>query len=250
MELKKRGLGVSGPKPVLIDRLRPILEEIIAAGRQQFQQPYKQISIPRGGLIILKPSPNSQLLTRPEPNSDTVPHTPQSMHEGTPESGEDAPMTPLGSGPGTPFSPVSMMSPGVREESSPQLQSMDLDLNLNLMEAENCISPRAPPPPPPPPPPDKLKPAPLPAPPTAKQQVTTTPVQFVPQMKTNQQILLAKQQLESSLSSSSSSIQPPATVRAGPKGQFIWPPVSVQSAQGTVTIRARNTVVSSQSDQR
>jgi hypothetical protein len=30
-------------------RLRPILEGIIAAGRQQFQQPYKQISIPPGG---------------------------------------------------------------------------------------------------------------------------------------------------------------------------------------------------------
>ena len=63
-ELKKRGLTVSGPKPALIERLRPKLEATIAAGRQQFQQPYKQITIPHGGLIILKPSPNSQLLTQ------------------------------------------------------------------------------------------------------------------------------------------------------------------------------------------
>ena len=63
-ELKKRSLPVSGPKPALIERLRPKLEATIAAGRQQFQQPYKQITIPHGGLIILKPSPNSQLLTQ------------------------------------------------------------------------------------------------------------------------------------------------------------------------------------------
>ena len=35
--------------PTTMYRLRPILEGIIAAGRQQFQQPYKQISIPPGG---------------------------------------------------------------------------------------------------------------------------------------------------------------------------------------------------------
>ena len=38
-ELKKRSLPVSGPKPALIERLRPKLEATIAAGRQQFQQP-------------------------------------------------------------------------------------------------------------------------------------------------------------------------------------------------------------------
>jgi len=72
-ELKKRSLPVSGPKPALIERLRPKLEATIAAGRQQFQQPYKQITIPHGGLIILKPSPNSQLLTQGEPNSESAP---------------------------------------------------------------------------------------------------------------------------------------------------------------------------------
>ena len=178
-ELKKRGMPLSGAKPLLIDRLRPLLEEIIAAGRQQFQQPYKQISIPPGGLIILKPSPNSQLLTRPEPNSEAAAaggrETP--MHEGTPElGGEDVPMTPGGppttpnSGPATPFSPVNMMSPAaavgprpessledILRESSPQQQqqqmntttnSMDLEFNLNLMEADTGASLTPAPPPP------------------------------------------------------------------------------------------------------
>ena len=106
IELKKRNLPVSGPKPILVERLRPKLEAIIAAGRQQFKQPYKQITIPHGGLIILKPSPNSQLLTQSEPNSDPAPEspalfspgpatplqvfspgpaTPHAMHEGTPD---------------------------------------------------------------------------------------------------------------------------------------------------------------------
>jgi hypothetical protein len=35
-------------------RLRPILEGIIAAGRQQFQQPYKQISIPPKGACLFR----------------------------------------------------------------------------------------------------------------------------------------------------------------------------------------------------
>ena len=63
-ELKKRSLPVSGPKPALIERLRPKLEATIAAGRQQFQQPYKQITIPHGGLIILKPSPTHSFSLR------------------------------------------------------------------------------------------------------------------------------------------------------------------------------------------
>ena len=66
VELKKRNLPVSGSKPALIERLKPALDSIIAAGRQQFKQPYRQISIPHGGLIILKPSPNSQLLVNSE----------------------------------------------------------------------------------------------------------------------------------------------------------------------------------------
>ena len=162
-----------------MDRLRPALEEIIAAGRQQFQQPYKQISIPPGGLIILKPSPNSQILTSqaqpsPEPFGGVGPNTPQPMHEGTPDPGlEDSPMTPArppsqaGSGSSTPFSPANMMSPtgslrtdsrleDILREASPQMSNnIDMDFNLNLMEGDMTRSPlAAPPPPPPPPPPD------------------------------------------------------------------------------------------------
>jgi len=327
IELKKRGLVVSGPKPVLIDRLRPVLEEIIAAGRQQFQQPYKQISIPKGGLIILKPSPNSQILTRTEQTGNDnqqvtvignmngaatplsiappatplsiAPSTPQSMHEGTPElmNGEDSPMTPVSNcasfrerDSSTPFSPVNMRSPansvvdeGVDSHDSPRpalihSNSMDLDLNLNLMEMETghqkhaaaaTPSPMiAPPPPPPPPPPTavvlsearhpsqvivptSVVPAPLPAPPAAvsvqQQNRSTVLQQFVPPQKTNQQIMFAKQQLETHLAGSQgiNPSRPTGPVRAGPKGQFIWPPVSVQSAGvagGTVTIRASRSI--------
>jgi len=277
-ELKKRNLTVSGSKPALVERLRPVLEGIIAAGRQQFQQPYKQINIPQGGLIILKPSPNSQLLTKPEPNCETAPPTP--MHESTPDPGDDivmAPMTPMaapltpimGNSPcNNPFSPVGMLSPtgslhndsqqsyhadspldSLLSQGSPA-PNMDLDFNLDLMEEDHKLAPPpAPPPPPPPPPPTsktfpKPTPAPLPPPPNQHHFLpTSNSIQFLPP-KTKQQILLAKQQLEAQQQVPSSQI-PPTPVRAGPKGQFIWPPVSLQSGQGTVTIRPAQ---SSQSD--
>ena len=71
MELKKRNLPISGSKPALIEKLKPALEAVIAAGKKQFKQPYKQIQIASGGLIILKPSPNSQLLTSSEGKEKT-----------------------------------------------------------------------------------------------------------------------------------------------------------------------------------
>jgi hypothetical protein len=271
---------------------------------------------PDAGLIILKPSPNSQLLTQTEPNSNQAicnnsyhsnsninevnsneatnsgcnsqpdPRTPQSMHEGTPESGDDTPMTPLNN----PFSPMTaMLSPpesvavlnnsinsvedDVSEQSqldellqegaggslSPSASHMELDFNLNLMESDqqqDLPPPPAPPPPPPPPPPPShsvpgsqqqarrtnsqqaplAKPAPLPGPPhvtiagimttsaTAVASASTmssaslSPLQFVLPGKTNQQILLAKQQLESQLSGPAQPASiPPPSVRAGPK---------------------------------
>lgn len=66
------------------------------------------------------------------------------------------------------------------------------------------------------------------------------PLQFLPPQKTKQQIQLAKAQLEAQLGVQQPSREGGAPTRAGPKGQFIWPPVSVQSGAGTVSIRARS----------
>ena len=279
VELKKRNLPVSGSKPVLVERLKPALEAVIAAGRKQFKQPYRQISIPHGGLIILKPSPNSQLLVNSDEKDDISqdsympPSTPQSMHEGTPDIDESSidlsigPSSPqltraslTSSGPTTPFSPIGLFSPSESiHESSPfegrqtTTSSADLEMNLNYMEIEQHASLQVPAPPPPPPPNPLSKtlkptqdPKPLPTPPGYQiDSSVSSPHQFLPLEKTSQQILQAKAQLEAQLCSTSNNItgQQSLTARAGPKGQFIWPPVSVQSSQGTViTIRAGATM--------
>ena len=122
----------------------------------------------------------------------------------------------------------------------------DLDLSLSFMDTvDNHVTPIMPPPaPPPPPPPQSKDPRPLPPPPTVLNvgQVQAHQ-QFLPPKQTSQQILLAKAALEAQLTSSdpksSLMMTGSKSTRAGPKGQFIWPPVSVQSSQGTViTIRA------------
>jgi len=261
VELKKRNLPVSGSKPLLIERLRPFLQAIIAAGKIQFKEPYKQIPIPNGGLIILKPSPNSQLLSNPQANGDThlepslSPGTPQGMHEGTPELDDNTMQGRI-----TPFSPMGMLSPkesihenshgedAFQERRMSAHSNMDVELNLNYMEIEQhaFLQTQFPPPPPPPPPSVraviKLEPTPLPPPPALQINLKdSSPHQFLPSQQPSQQINWAKAQLEAQLSSSQTNMvsQPSNTTRAGPKGQFIWPPVSVQSSQGTViTIRA------------
>ena len=260
-ELKKRNLPVSGPKPALIERLKPALDTIIAAGRKQFKQPYRQIAIPHGGLIILKPSPNSQLLVssdgKEEVDSKFLPSTPQSMHEGTPDIDENSmalsiqPPSPQFSDTTrtTPFSPVNIFSPTGSSHENYQMETnnyqdvrrsvhstVELESNLNYMDIEQHAT--IPPPPPQPPAPHrdkKLEPAPvLPA-------STPIPHQFLPSQQPSQQILQAKAQLEAQLCPAPSSItsQGVGGSRAGPKGQFIWPPVSIQSCQGSViSIRA------------
>ena len=236
------------------------------------------------------------------------PPTPQAMHEGTPESGDDTPMTPMNNNPFSPISSIlsptgsmimlnnnnSSLEDDLSEQSqldellqegmngggnlSPSTAShMELDFNLNLMEAEQqqqrqqLPPPPAPPPPPPPPPPPShsggsqqqqqpvakrphgqpkltVKPAPLPGPPqgtaagittttlAAAGPVTTTtaaslsPLQFVLPAKTNQQILLAKQQLESQLAGPAQPASiPPPSVRAGPKGGGFCDSINIRS---------------------
>ena len=276
-ELKKRNLPISGSKPALIEKLKPALEAVIAAGKKQFKQPYKQIQIASGGLIILKPSPNSQLLT----NSEGKEKTPESVmspaglnHEGTPDMEDtcssSSSLTPLMlplTGDMTSIGNLGLLgllSPSEsvhslgtnseienilsdRRDSLHSLHSnTDLDLSLSFMDTvDNHVTPIMPPPaPPPPPPPQSKDPRPLPPPPTVLNvgQVQAHQ-QFLPPKQTSQQILLAKAALEAQLTSSdpksSLMMTGSKSTRAGPKGQFIWPPVSVQSSQGTViTIRA------------
>ena len=278
MELKKRNLPISGSKPALIEKLKPALEAVIAAGKKQFKQPYKQIQIASGGLIILKPSPNSQLLTSSEgkektPEGAMSPAAP-SLHEGTPDTDDSCSLTPLMlpvssmSGDLGQLSLLGLLSPSesvhslgtnseienILSERRDSLHSLhsnttDHEFPLGLMEVEPGQGLVMPPPAPPPPPPPQSKtaaPSPLPPPPSLLDgHCSPAPAahqQFLPPKQTSQQILLAKAALEAQLTTADSKTAQLAgskTTRAGPKGQFIWPPVSVQSSQGTViTIRA------------
>ena len=281
LELKKRNLPISGSKPQLIEKLKPALEAVIAAGKKQFKQPYKQIQIASGGLIILKPSPNSQLLTSTEAKEKTpeAVSSPASMHEGTPEMDEASSnsltplMLPMSSMTGD-LSLLGLLSPSesvhslgtnseietILSERRDSLHSLhsnttDTDFPMSFMEVEPGQGLVMPPPAPPPPPPPQARapaskeaplPQPLPGPPgVAPGQGPPQAQQFLPPKQTSQQILLAKAALEAQLSSATdpkSQLTPGyKSTRAGPKGQFIWPPVSVQSSQGTmITIRAMN----------
>ena len=64
--------------------------------------------------------------------------------------------------------------------------------------------------------------------------------EFIDKSRCRLIFLLAKAQLEAQLAAAGpGNISSPSLPRAGPKGQFIWPPVSVQSSMpGTVSIRA------------
>jgi len=281
LELKKRNLPISGSKPQLIEKLKPALEAVIAAGKKQFKQPYKQIQIASGGLIILKPSPNSQLLTSTEAKEKTpeAVSSPASMHEGTPEMDEASShsltplMLPMSSMTGD-LSLLGLLSPSEsvhslgtnseietilsdRRDSLHSLHSntTDTDIPLSFMEVEPGQGLVMPPPAPPPPPPPQARalaskeaplPQPLPRPPgVTSSQGLPQVQQFLPPKQTSQQILLAKAALEAQLSSATDPKSQPTpgykSSRAGPKGQFIWPPVSVPSSQGTmITIRAMN----------
>ena len=280
LELKKRNLPISGSKPQLIEKLKPTLEAVIAAGKMQFKQPYKQIQIASGGLIILKPSPNSQLLTSSEGKEKTPENvmSPASMHEGTPELDESSChsltplMLPMSSMTGD-LSLLGLLSPSesvhslgtnseietILSERRDSLHSLhsnttDTEFPLSFMEVEPGQGLVMPPPAPPPPPPPQARskdaplPQPLPGPPgvlAAPGQAPPQAQQFLPPKQTSQQILLAKAALEAQLTTATdpkSQLAPGSkSSRAGPKGQFIWPPVSVQSSQGTmITIRAMN----------
>ena len=276
IELKKRNLPISGSKTALIEKLKPTLEAVIAAGKKQFKQPYKQIQIASGGLIILKPSPNSQILTSSEATKEMTPvspGTPGVMHEGTPDIEETSissssslpPLVlPLSGDAGmNPMSLLSLLSPSEsvqslgnnseieailseRRDSLHSLHSTEAGDFTLLMDIEQQGGVMPPPVPPPPPPP---QPQPLPGPPSVLSvPCSMTPQQFLPPQQTSQQILLAKAALEAQISSETKpNFQPSKTTKPGPKGQFIWPPVSVQSPSGAlITIRA---VTSSEQDQ-
>ena len=294
IELKKRNLPISGSKPALIEKLKPALESVIAAGKKQFKQPYKQIHIASGGLIILKPSPNSQLLTSEgkEKTPEAVAMSPASAHESTPEMESETVMTPLMlplSGDVSQLSSLGLLgllSPSESvhsigtnseieqiltaerrdslhslhsnndSEFSLGLRSNDSasDFSFSFMDVEQQQSLVMPPPAPPPPPPPQTRnktsdPRPLPPPPAVVSVTGAAHQQFLPPKQTSQQILAAKAALEAQLTQASdvkpSSNQSCKTTRQpGPKGQFIWPPVSVESSQGTmITIRAETAPV-------
>jgi len=262
-ELKKRSLPVSGSKPTLIERLKPALESIIAAGRQQFQQPFKQIAIPNGGLIILKPSPNSQLVSENESeiNSETAFNqviTPERGSEITdcfmkklilPKETNDLDNNVAYPNISYPTAKCERKSETVQMEKVKHSEIMpEFQQTFDFMEIEqgSCMPPPAPPPPPPPPKQQRvltdkdIKPKPLPQPPILHPVASHMhpPKQFLPPEQTSQQILLAKAQLETQLVLSQNNNQQnktTGTTRAGPKGQYIWPPVSLESSNGTVT---------------
>ena len=161
------------------------------------------------------------------------------MHEGTPDLEEDVAMEPR-----TPVAVVNdreqseQLEQILREVASSPHKDMELEFNSELFGHEDMAPPPAPPPPPPPPPPQRplVRPS---------ADLAAQPLQFLPPQKTKQQIQLAKAQLEAQLGGqreATSREEVSVPTRAGPKGQFIWPPVSVQSGGGTVSIRARTSL--------
>ena len=101
-----------------------------------------------------------------------------------------------------------------------------------------------PPAPPPPPPPQSSNksikdPLPLPTPPTAHSvHGVVSHQQFLPPTRTSQQIEMAKAALEAANTDTKLfNNQSSKTARPGPKGQFVWPPVS-SSQNPMITIRA------------
>lgn len=256
-ELKKRNLPVSGSKQSLIERLKPALEAVISAGRQQFKQPYKQITIPHGGLIILKPSPNS-VLTNNSNDEQTAPN--QSSHEGTPDidihgmrsitqvshysdscSPQERTFNQLSEVSSTENSMDSFCERKRSNSSNPEIDHRSMEV-----ESSVCSQVFTKPPPPPPPPPQKthlklVDPKPLPQTPIKFNNCpASVPYQFLPP-QTSTQIMMTKAQIEAQLNSSqnSNTFVPSNVSKAGPKGQFVWPPVNIQSSQGSfVTIRA------------
>merc|ERR550534_18709 len=125
----------------------------------------------------------------------------------------------------------------LREVAASPHKDMELEFNSELFGQESLATPPAPPPPPPPPPPQRPR--------TQPTDLVAQPLQFLPPQKTKQQIQLAKAQLEAQLGGqreATSREEVSVPTRAGPKGQFIWPPVSVQSGGGTVSIRARTSM--------
>ena len=160
------------------------------------------------------------------------------MHEGTPDV-EDVTMEPR-----TPLAveqeQTQQLEQILREVAASPHKDMELEFNSELFGQDGLATPPAPPPPPPPPPPQRPRAQPT--------DLVAQPLQFLPPQKTKQQIQLAKAQLEAQLGGqreAQTREEVSVPTRAGPKGQFIWPPVSVQSGGGTVSIRARTSLAAS-----